>query len=243
MRCPYCRNDIRVSGRFCPRCGRQIFGLPANAQGAPGAPADQGGPPAAPVGPPPMPTASGVVASPASPDVVGKTCPYDQYPIASGDQVIVCPECGVPHHADCWLENGGCTTYGCIRAPSAQPVAQPAAYPRGVPSSGAYAQSPGVYQGLPQDQPLSGLGLMAAEIDRKATNALLYTLIGLPCCPVLSIVGFFLAISVFAALGNTSIKSPSARIKATWAVVVGVVAPIGWIVLIVAAGGTGGSYP
>lgn len=27
--------------------------------------------------------------------------------------MIVCPACNIPHHAECWRENGGCTTYGC----------------------------------------------------------------------------------------------------------------------------------
>ena len=46
--------------------------------------------------------------------VVGKTCPFCQYPIKPGEMVTVCPACGVPHHAACWIENGSsCTTFGC----------------------------------------------------------------------------------------------------------------------------------
>ena len=45
---------------------------------------------------------------------VGKTCPFCQYPIKPGEMVTVCPACGVPHHAACWIENGNsCTTFGC----------------------------------------------------------------------------------------------------------------------------------
>lgn len=40
-------------------------------------------------------------------------CPYCQSPIEEGMAVIVCPSCHVPHHADCWRENGRCTTFGC----------------------------------------------------------------------------------------------------------------------------------
>lgn len=47
-------------------------------------------------------------------EYVGKLCPYCKAEIKDGDEVTVCPECGIPHHADCWKENGGCTTFGCI---------------------------------------------------------------------------------------------------------------------------------
>lgn len=45
---------------------------------------------------------------------VGKTCPFCQAPIKPGVSVEVCPMCKIPHHAECWRQNGGkCTTYGC----------------------------------------------------------------------------------------------------------------------------------
>jgi len=44
---------------------------------------------------------------------VGKNCPYCQTPIKPGVSVIVCPNCQMPHHRECWTENSGCTTYGC----------------------------------------------------------------------------------------------------------------------------------
>lgn len=46
-----------------------------------------------------------------------KTCPYCQSKIKSGADFIVCSHCGVPHHRECWEENKGCTTYGCINNP------------------------------------------------------------------------------------------------------------------------------
>src|SRR5512140_1292554 len=46
-------------------------------------------------------------------DVVGTVCPYCQTPIAAGAEVVVCPDCGTTHHAECWRENGRCTTFGC----------------------------------------------------------------------------------------------------------------------------------
>ena len=50
-------------------------------------------------------------------DHIGKTCPFCQTPIKPNDQVIVCRECDMPHHSECWYENEGCTTYGCAGSP------------------------------------------------------------------------------------------------------------------------------
>lgn len=46
-----------------------------------------------------------------------KTCPYCQSKIKQGADFIVCPNCGTPHHKECWNENLGCTTYGCFQNP------------------------------------------------------------------------------------------------------------------------------
>jgi len=48
----------------------------------------------------------------------GKLCPYCQTNININDQIIVCSECGIPHHKECWSESGGCTTYGCRLSPA-----------------------------------------------------------------------------------------------------------------------------
>lgn len=44
---------------------------------------------------------------------IGKTCPYCQFPIKNQDDLLICPDCKQPHHADCWKENDGCTTFSC----------------------------------------------------------------------------------------------------------------------------------
>ncbi len=46
---------------------------------------------------------------------IGKTCPYCQFPIKQNLEVIVCSECNIPHHRECWEENRGCTTFGCTK--------------------------------------------------------------------------------------------------------------------------------
>lgn len=42
-----------------------------------------------------------------------ETCAYCQTEIPAGVRHVACPLCGIPYHADCWRENGGCAVYGC----------------------------------------------------------------------------------------------------------------------------------
>ncbi len=49
---------------------------------------------------------------------VGAVCPICQSTVQEGDEVLVCPGCEQVHHRDCWQEIGGCSTYGCARAPA-----------------------------------------------------------------------------------------------------------------------------
>jgi uncharacterized Zn finger protein (UPF0148 family) len=46
-------------------------------------------------------------------EYAGKICPYCKTEIRNEDEVTVCPACGIPHHQACWIENKGCTTFGC----------------------------------------------------------------------------------------------------------------------------------
>ncbi len=41
------------------------------------------------------------------------TCPYCKIQFKKGDEAISCPTCQTLHHASCWEENKGCTTFGC----------------------------------------------------------------------------------------------------------------------------------
>ncbi len=45
--------------------------------------------------------------------VENTVCPYCQTPIRLGENTVVCSCCKMPHHLECWIENGQCTTYGC----------------------------------------------------------------------------------------------------------------------------------
>ena len=56
---------------------------------------------------------------------IGKTCPYCQAVIKPGVPVTVCPECGMPHHRECWEANGShCTTFGCSANRAANSVSE-----------------------------------------------------------------------------------------------------------------------
>ncbi len=39
---------------------------------------------------------------------LGNPCPYCGKNFAEGDDIVVCPECGTPHHRDCYKENSAC---------------------------------------------------------------------------------------------------------------------------------------
>lgn len=48
-------------------------------------------------------------------------CPYCRAMIGEQDQAFACEGCGTVHHADCYAENGGCTIFGCSKAPADEP--------------------------------------------------------------------------------------------------------------------------
>jgi hypothetical protein len=45
------------------------------------------------------------------------SCPICQTAIRDGEAEVGCPNCRQVHHRDCWIEVGGCGTYGCPEAP------------------------------------------------------------------------------------------------------------------------------
>lgn len=49
-------------------------------------------------------------------------CPYCRTEIGAGEgERLDCPGCGTPHHPECFAENGGCTVFGCSKAPQDEP--------------------------------------------------------------------------------------------------------------------------
>ncbi len=47
-------------------------------------------------------------------DFTGTECRYCRKQILATDEIVICSQCGKPHHKRCWLENRGCTTLGCL---------------------------------------------------------------------------------------------------------------------------------
>ncbi len=45
---------------------------------------------------------------------MGRMCPFCQSNIIHETDYLICDLCQTPHHFDCWRQNGGCTTYGCL---------------------------------------------------------------------------------------------------------------------------------
>lgn len=43
-----------------------------------------------------------------------KICPFCKTKFKEDDEIVVCSSCDMPHHKDCWIENQGCTTFGCM---------------------------------------------------------------------------------------------------------------------------------
>ena len=62
-------------------------------------------------------------------DYIGKICPFCRNEIQEGDNVITCSVCGIAHHAACWEQNCGCTTFGCSQQNVIAPAAEPAPAP------------------------------------------------------------------------------------------------------------------
>jgi len=66
--------------------------------------------------------------APAGPRDGGKRCGVCQTQIAELEPVGRCPRCEALHHAECWNENGGCSSYGCELAQ--QVVKEPPGLPQ-----------------------------------------------------------------------------------------------------------------
>ena len=110
-------------------------------------------------------------------------CPYCRMPFEEGGPVkIFCTACGTPHHDDCYGENGGCTVFGCSRAPADDPklqVSQSDLHAVSLPSQPAQPYAPAQpYPAVAQPMPVprssygsSPLGLSQAAAPAPATTA------------------------------------------------------------------------
>ncbi|MBR4571518.1 MAG: hypothetical protein IKO19_12745 [Candidatus Riflebacteria bacterium] len=58
-----------------------------------------------------------VTPSNATAEEIGKICSICGSGILNDESIVICPECHLPYHYDCWKEMGGCGSYGCAAAP------------------------------------------------------------------------------------------------------------------------------
>lgn len=104
-------------------------------------------------------------------------CPYCRMPFDEASPPrMFCTACATPHHEDCYLENGGCTVFGCKCAPADDPkmqVSQSDLRAVSVPAQ-PYAPVPQQYAPAPQyPRPIYGgpLGLSQAAAPAPAQVA------------------------------------------------------------------------
>lgn len=55
------------------------------------------------------------------PPTVAQKCGVCHCAIGATDEIALCPECRLPFHNDCWIENRGCAAYGCGQVSALQP--------------------------------------------------------------------------------------------------------------------------
>lgn len=96
----------------------------------------------------------------AHPNETGKSCPYCRFPLKERADVVECGSCGAVHHADCWIDNGGCAVMGCAEAPSSPNTGEIPPQPSGKPVAAASGPLPQATTG--------------AQTESQSTNALLY---------------------------------------------------------------------
>lgn len=109
-RCGKCGGALDARGR-CPACEGQVtqrFTPP------------RGTAPRSPTPPAPAASRGGYAGSvmTAGPELTGRACPYCRFPLKEGAAIESCGSCGAVHHAECWLDNGGCSVTGCVNGPA-----------------------------------------------------------------------------------------------------------------------------
>ncbi len=231
MRCPCCHENITVQGRFCPKCGDQIFGRPVARGGT--EPSQQASTPSS--WQAPSPQAGGdvleieledaVEAVGASDNAVGQMCPFCRFPIKEGEEVITCPDCQTTLHADCWRENDGCTTYGCSSSPQAAAVRR---------STGQAARGwPGFDRTTPGTipVPLGARQLLEAEFEGQGTNVLLFAILQILFCGgLLSIIALAWSISLLSQMKRFQLRTSRGRNKALAAAIISGIVTMAWLI-------------
>ncbi|MEV4422459.1 hypothetical protein AB0L40_21155 [Patulibacter sp. NPDC049589] len=108
----------------------------------------------------------------ATPEDVGRSCPYCRFPLKPGAGVTDCGTCHATHHDDCWAEGGGCAVVGCGATSELDPTlvtsgAAAGASTGSVPIAPAPGSPPPAWappSGPPAPAPRRGNGLIVAAV-------------------------------------------------------------------------------
>lgn len=119
------------------------------------------------------------------PSFYQKKCPYCGNEFTEQDDVVVCPECGTPHHRACWLEHGVCANTATHGQPAPETASETTSTENEVPGNTASSaveseETPGAklcprcgYRNRPDAAFCSGCGLafqvQSADSYRTAT--------------------------------------------------------------------------
>lgn len=111
-----------IGGRGqCQKCGRTLtLGEPNLASDHVAAPAVENAPlvsAAIPQAPPPSP--------PSATPAIAQPCSICHWKIEPGETPHICPSCGLAFHEECWIENRGCSAYGCSQVNVLEEAAEP----------------------------------------------------------------------------------------------------------------------
>jgi hypothetical protein len=109
-------------------------------------------------------------------DILAEVCPYCRTKIVAEDVPVVCEGCGTSHHADCYAENGGCTIFGCSKAPGDEPKLSVS-----TPDLAAVPATPTAVVGTrlpPPPPPGVAVSLAATQELRDAANRVVPSMFG-----------------------------------------------------------------
>lgn len=47
-------------------------------------------------------------------EYTGQICPVCNTELSDNSEIVVCTECKIAHHKECWQRNNGCSTFACL---------------------------------------------------------------------------------------------------------------------------------
>jgi predicted amidophosphoribosyltransferase len=104
-------------------------------------------------------------------------CPYCKTELTEADDIVCCSVCEMPHHRECWAENGGCTTFGCIGTireandPEAQTLETYASETQGPAAQASEGQRSVAFSAGERMRPYGGDVLFCTKCGNRQTMA------------------------------------------------------------------------